>query len=429
MQNNNSALYAWSLNEAKRSYDAGASYYDVLRQRYMKTMHLLEDQKENEAYKEFADIINDKMNKEVENFSFNKEQQEKILSRIDAYVKHNILSNSELVTKISQSTGKTAKTDKNYLSNYSKRVKKIFESYQIWKNVEAHVSRIYNNILHRDVNATIDQSVQDVLYGYLRKTTINQITNNKFNDQLKNSLSGYTNVFLGDFKEDIATNAINAVLPDSAIRSGSERTKNSSKQTEMDIILGENVAKITNNELQNIIDNLSTENKKHITKTLEFDNFSSTGTQFFSAQVKSWSMPEISKPTSENRFLREVGSRKDIYDQYQFGADENQPRFTRGWHYSARVLGREIIRALGKSNVMYFANNKFYWTSDMIRKFKNASYFLTFYYVRRTNQQTRDYEFNYPAGKPFPGTTTTAKPGDIAWQRQMQKNIYKLKRK
>ena len=96
MQNNNSALYAWSLNEANRRYDAGVSYYDVLRQRYMKTMHLLEDQKENEAYKEFADIINDKMNKEVENFSFNKEQQEKILSRIDAYVKHNILSNSEL---------------------------------------------------------------------------------------------------------------------------------------------------------------------------------------------------------------------------------------------------------------------------------------------------------------------------------------------
>lgn len=429
MQNNNSALYAWSLNEAKHSYKAGANYYDVLRQRYMETMHLLEDQKEKEAYQKFADIINEKMNDQIKNFSFNKEQQEKILARIDAYVKYNILSNSELVDKIKLSEGKTAKTNKNYLSNYSKRVKKFFESYQIWKNVEAHISRIYNNILNRNENTVVDQSVQDALYGYLRKTTINQINDNKFNSQLERSLSGYTDIFLGDFKEDIATNAINAFLPDSAIRSGSERAKNSSKQTEMDIILGKNVAKITNNELQNIIDNLSAEDKKYITKTLEFDNFSSTGTDFFSAQVKSWSMPEISKPTSENRFLREIGSRKDIYDQYQFGENENQPRFTRGWHYSARVLGREIIRALGKSNVMYFANNKFYWTSDMIRKFQEAKYFLTFYYVRRTNQKTRKYEFNYPAGKPFPGTTTKAKPGDIAWQRQMQKNIYKLKRK
>ena len=226
--------------------------------------------------------------------------------------------------------------------------------------------------------------------------------------KIENSLSGYTSIFLGHFREDFGAAAFNSLYQNIAQRAG-DITDARGAQTSIDIVVGPNAAKLDVNQLTKIVQQLEGLNGSARVEIPQLET-----EQFFSAQVKSWSVPESSVPS--DRTYRSIGTRAELHHKYGFDrGGPNDINFARGWHNSASVLGKNITQVLGRSNIFYITNNKFYWTADLIQTFKNANYFLTFYYKRYTNQQTREYEFTYP------GTT------DVVWQKQMYKNMYKLK--
>lgn len=417
--NNNSVLYEWTLSQAKKNYQIGETYYNHLKDKFLDIMESAENDAENLLYQNFVDNLNNMIINDINNFSFREEEINLLFKNITQYIQTqlnngNLKSFQSIITK---NPGKTKTTNKNYLKNFEKRVREQFENVSFWRKISNKVEEFYKNIFQTD--ARLNNTSLQYLLAFTRRNIIAQVSKGNALAQLEKSLAGYKQAFRGELREELVENIFNFSKAIQAKQIGGQSSTLTNKQTSQDIILGTDVSSLTDSSITNIIDILESFNQQ---TTFSIDAYP---LNYFSAQVKSWSIPNISNTT--DRIPREIGSRKDIYDKYKFGEFPNQIRFNRGWHYSAKILSQEITKVLGRSNVLYFANNKFYWTAQVISAFKSANYFLTFQYSRKTDPTTRQYIFGYPAGKDISGKGKI-QPGDVAWQKQIQKNTYKLKK-
>lgn len=409
MQSKQGYQYASALAQAKQGYSKGISYYQMQQNKFNKLMRIAERDSLTIGYRNFAQKMNEQLAQQsIESVlsSNNLKKFEQAVGQLSQQVIANERINIHQI--MDSNKGRTNINSKNYLKNYANRTKEALMSEVINGAYRAEILSLYKTIFGRG-NIT-DQPTINALYGFLRRQIIADMTYAKMGKKIENSLSGYTSVFLGDFREDFGVAAFNSLYQNIAQRAG-DITDLRGVQTSVDIIIGPNAAQLDRDQLTKIVQRLE---KLNTSTEIEIPQLETE--QFFSAQVKSWSVPESAVPS--DRAYRSVGTRAELHHRYGFdkgGPDDVD--FARGWHNSASVLSKNITQVLGRSNIFYIANNKFYWTSDLIQTFKNANYFLTFYYKRHTNQQTRDYEFTYPS--------TT----DVVWQKQMYKNMYKLKRK
>jgi hypothetical protein len=156
-------------------------------------------------------------------------------------------------------------------------------------------------------------------------------------------------------------------LENAAQRSGYIKINN--LETPYDLVIGNNAANLHSNSLSGIVERFMIFDDliKLDTSLLQLEHYNPA---YMGGQVKSWYPPGSDKVSARaNTSYLTIGHRTDIYNKYNFGLKlpSGQQKYERGWHYSAEVLGKEILKVIGASNVFFITGGgRFNWTADLI---------------------------------------------------------------
>ena len=364
-------------------------------------------------WEQVANNINNSLSQQSYDNLFTPAQQQKLVSGISQIASNIIASNSEISTIVQEGSSRqtgvyASNTDKQKIKNLSQNLQALLVQYLETDVVRQNLYAIYQTAFN--ITSRQSRPTTNALYGMLRRELITQVLSNNSAAIFAQRISGYIHTFKGDLAEIWGTKGIEQYLHDAARRAG--QVKHESKETPYDIIIGSNASKMSTDRLQKLVDKLMVFNKTVTldTQVLSYDF------NYFGGQVKSWYPPGVETNSSRvNTSYLSIGTRTDIFQKYNFGRSDST--FYRGWHYSAEVLGKEILRVLGASNVFYITGGKFIWTDDLIQSFKQARYYLTFYYHRKASEDTNDhYAYQYP------GTA------DVVWAQQKLKLYRRVKK-
>ena len=416
------ALYEQSLRYAENNYKTAEIYYSRLQKQFENFMQQQRNNAQKTLYASLVDEFNAAVTAQPLEDIPSQKQMDELSSAIGQYAQELLVSTPHLssVIQMQVSKSRTKIDNVNYLRNNAKRIQLLTDSYLDSKATKDRLYELYRQALSKNSNELQNTHMTTQgSYGFLRRHLIAQVVEQQ--DAMKNaiklSVAGYAKLFRGEMKVLLGETAINSYKADIAVQVG-HITGANKKATSYDILIGDNVKNASNKQLSTLLQNLQT-----LDKTIVVDSGllsrSLNDNQTFGIQSKSWAMPKkgISKEQMRDKFY-EIGERTLLHKSLGFnqGSQTEGVSFQRGWHSSAAKLSRYIIQILGGANVMYFTGgNQFVWTKDLIATFRQARYYLTFYYPRKTSS-TREYLYHYPS------------TAEVAWRQQMIKNTYKRRK-
>lgn len=100
-------------------------------------------------------------------------------------------------------------------------------------------------------------------------------------------------------------------------------------------------------------------------------------------QTKSWIAPW----DKTNSYIKNfhIGSRKGVYNEIMGKTNNASLQEKHRWLVGLRLLEQKFKEVIGERQVGYFTGNKFYWTHELIRKFRSNDYFYNFVYNKDKN--------------------------------------------
>lgn len=118
-----------------------------------------------------------------------------------------------------------------------------------------------------------------------------------------------------------------------------------------------------NTEVDEIINYLNFSGK--MKGTAKADSFT------FGVQVKSWVLSDTNKYKNYD-----IGNRAELLTNAVAIDQDNK----HSWVESTAYLGRKdnILKAIGKQNILYATNNELYWTADLIKHMRDAGTYIAF---------------------------------------------------
>ena len=412
-----------SLNSAVSSYKQAEQYYSALRNKFISQLPALKQDVGKEAWRLVINAINNKISNINYSELFTQDQKSK-LSRSVAEIATSLISkNPNLSTEVSAATQRQTGKYSNTLSSEHQRIRNLSDTLQKSlghyfdsNNIRTSLYAAYEKAF--SITSNQASSTTQALYAMLRREIITQVLYGNGITKFINSVDGYINTFRGDLAEIQAEAALNEYISGISQRAG--QIKIAGKETAYDLVIGNNATNIGNKSLAGIVENfvIFDDLINLNTSLLQLEHYNPA---FMGGQVKSWYPPgSETKSSRANTSYLMIGSRADIYNRYNFGLKlpKGEKEYERGWHYSAEVLGKEILRVIGASNVFFITSGgKFNWTTDLIQTFRQAKYYLTFYYKRDSSSNSNG-KYNYT----YPGTT------NVVWAQQKLKLHKRVKK-
>lgn len=244
----------------------------------------------------------------------------------------------------------------NLAQNLKKDIEKFLTKYNISKTEMAkHISSI----------DTSSSSVQDNLFGYLRKTIIN---NMRMSQQVQINIKKYKTSLAGYYKEQLLVPAFQKVLEQYgyAIKQTGTQVNDKGQQIVYDLIIGgKNIESIGDDTLNSLIKEM-----EYLTRTSNNSIYEKTNL-LGGIQSKSWVTPwakGIDKAGKNTTFLS-FGHRANLMPK---GEDANY------WHAGVYSVMSNLMEAVGPNNFLFSTGDQVYWTAELLARFRAASYVLAF---------------------------------------------------
>lgn len=320
------------------------------------------------------------------------------VSTVDNSKSSNDIKQKIMASKGRTSLGTTSDQRAKYIKNYSKRIKDQFNIYiNESATIKNELTKIYQKY-YSNSNAVSSTSMSGMI-SLFKKAMISHVAQNGMHvnallsDQ---NISGYINLFKGYNAEVVAETAGNQLLSElnhewSAVQIGGSGG-----------ISDIGFAKV-GSELKNIESILTNIEKSSQTLSISVPGVTIDPLVAYGAQVKSWVLPDSINllKTNAKRSFFTVGQRTQLLNQLGLNTQGKNS----WWHYNIIAVAKHLIQAIGAANVLYITGgNKYIWTADLISQFREANYYLSFYYRRDKGK------FYYP---PTP---------EVTWQQEVSGN-------
>lgn len=379
-------------DKADRGYEKAYQHYERQKHKFLKKMYLLGNETEQNILKNF--ILH--ANTEIQSISpeelFDTKAMKNFKKDIEKYSEQLLKSsnNKSLIDLLEEKykSGRTKEDHSRYLKNFDMRIKNDLNALLLTSgSVEQELKQIYIKAFGEN---SLTTGSEQGLYAFFRRELITQFIKSTRQKQINNSLNGYTKLFRGYYREKLAEQSIQRVLGELQAKQVGD-IKVEGQQSSIDILIGQSVGKMKDEQLLKILTLLE---KLNGIGTAEMELLKFTNSSgFFGVQSKSWVMPEDIKMSQQKRpnTFYDLGNHDNLLKSFPV-LNSKEFNINRGWHNNIYLLSKNITKVLGYANVLYATGApKFYWTSDLIVAFRSAAYYLSFYY-KHHNQ-----EYEYPA--------------------------------
>lgn len=298
-------------------------------------------------------------------------------------------SATKQISVIKNSPGRTKQDAENFLNNYSNRIKDSFNKVlETDQQIKSSLANLYINIFGTKTMANTSMSGMISLF---RKSMISQVvTGVKMTDKLlsDSNIRGYIQLFKGYNAEIITEQAGNILLSQLSSKWRASQIGSSGGITDIGIGPIKNIEEI----LQKIEDE---------TLNISIEALSLDPLQAYGIQAKSWFMPnDVLSPDFKGnlRQFYSIGDRATLYSALGLGVRGKNS----WWHTNIVGVARNLVQTLGAANILFVTGgNKYIWTVDLIRQFRENQYLLSFYYRREKGK------FYYPPTK------------EVTWQQEV----------
>lgn len=388
---NYGCLKQWMIQrhlQSEPGYQKAISYYETQRDYFLNQIGYISGQASQESWQRFIIDFNAKASEVNANqLSNTKAFENSIINPIRDLAKeiiNNRIEGGTGLTSIVQDvdTKRMKKNSENYLRNYSDRIKGSFNNYiEQSQIIKSQLQNIYKT------QFGIDQIASTSMLGMmsiLRRAMLDSLVKIQENQSLlqDSNIQGYIQLFKGYNAEIIAEQGGNALLKD--IKSKWSAAQVGGFDGSSDVIFGNGNTIQNKISLQNLLAGLENINTMATVDVLALGPLDGYG-----LQAKSWVLP--SQLMTEDKRLKKqyytIGMRGALYNSLNLGSQSQSS----WWHNNILAVSKHLIQAIGAANILYVTGgNKYIWTADLIREFREMNYLLSFYY-RRTKGK-----FYYP---------------------------------
>lgn len=398
-------------NLAEQNYSSATRYYDRLKEQFLKNVFDVQTKLQNETYMAFIDSLNFELQGDLNENLEKSENIEKLYKKLEEYAEIFVLNGYE-DTQLTEAIQNKRFSGKEDIRLYSDRLKNDFKAFFDERKMNATIKATVDGWLgdaYKQAFGTITTPKPGgVEYAGLnslfRRAVLNIHSDKKFTDQIKKSFKGYTNLFKGYYRELAGAEAADTLLGElTKGRMGAAQIGDEPDDGTLgvyDIVLFDR-NKTKTSDIKDLTKMLY---DKKIDIDISLDAVPNNPPAW-GVQSKSWLVPDRTKVDISSKWYKVTESSSLLSSLIDLNND--QYNWDRGWHNNIYLLSRNITKVLGVYQVMYLTgDNRFIWTSDLITAFREASYYLSFYYQRGFDKEEGRYKFKYPATK------------EITWQKE-----------
>ena len=391
-------------------YPQAINYYNIQKQHFLhQVIGVANDAKlslwQNKFLQKFEKAASDISSQDLsETKEFRKELVEEIWSLATKVIQSENSANIKKQIDASRGRtklGTTSEQKAKYLKNYSDRIR---ENFNIFIENNASIKEELKAIYTKIYGTNISNTSMSGMISLFRKSMITKVAQNEMhvNDLLSDkNIQGYINLFKGYNAEVIAEKAGNQLLSNLSSSWAAVQVGGSGGVSDVGFAKKGNDLK----HIEAILENIE---KSSQTFSVETQGATLGPLPAYGLQSKSWVFPEdigLLKTNARRGFFT-VGQRHQLLNQLGLNVQGKSS----WWHYNIIAVAIHLIQAIGAANVLYITGgNRYIWTADLISQFREASYYLSFYYRRSKGK------FYYPP------------TSELTWQQEVSDNYVRGK--
>ena len=350
-------------------YDAAIKHYNLLRINFLNKYGLDSQQDNNIANETMIDSII----KEIESNSVGSQRNvidKKIIPVIERAI-NKAFNSGNVQNRISEIRQAFLEAEEAEKSDSEEKKKKANQTLQELSNKIFNDANFERNIRNSIKDNLVTGSVSYAdLYSQARAMRLSMLKSRILDK--KSDIWLQRSIIAGFYRESVVASAFAKRMGKVAKQVGNQKVskiisgKKYTVDTGIDILIGE-------------VDNIGDTLKKLEGSESENINLGENPLNVYGIQVKSWTS-DYGKP-----YNLSISSKKNIHDKLQNHVS---------WIEGAYLLSKKenILDALGQNNVAWVTGDKFYFTDDFIKFYRNQhKYFLNFIYSKdkKSSQKVR----------------------------------------